>query len=39
MSDVEKSSWKAVKMTVEGLFGNQRRDDYILVILNLTSAY
>ena len=27
MSNVEKTAWRAIKMIVEGLFGNHRRDD------------
>ena len=30
MSDLDKSSKKAFKMTVEGFLGNHRRNDYVL---------
>ena len=39
MSDVEKKAWKAFKMIVEEVFGNHRRNDYVLVISNVICAY
>ena len=35
----EKKIWKAFKMIVERFLENHRRDDYVLVISNVISAY
>ena len=39
MSDLERNAWQAVRMIVKGFLGNDRRDDYAMVVSNLIESY
>ena len=39
MSDLERNAWQAFRMIVEGFHGNQRRDDYAMLVSNLIESY
>ena len=38
MSDLERNASQAFRMIVEGFLGNHRRDDYTMVVSNLTKS-
>ena len=39
MSDLERNTWQAFRMIVEGFIRNHRRDDYAMVVSNLIESY
>ena len=39
MSDLEKNTWQAFRMIVEGFLEKHRRDDYAILVSNLIKSY